>query len=122
MMLVTREFKFDAAHFIEGYNGDCANMHGHTWRFAVSIYGNVNKDTGMIIDFKLIKSIITNKILTKLDHKILNNELDFNPTAENLAMWIYDEIAPLVAVGKTRLESVRLWENYPECYVEYFGG
>ena len=117
---VTREFKFDAAHYIDGYRGDCGNLHGHTWRFAVSVQGTPDSKTGMVVDFKTLKAVVNNVIINKLDHKYLNQIVPCNPTAENLVVWIFNEINKELGNGLI-LSSVKLWENYPECYVEYFG-
>jgi len=122
-MYVTREFKFDAAHSLEGYRGDCANLHGHTWRFAVTIEGSQLDKMGMVIDFKYVKQIVNTMILDRLDHKYLNDIIPFNPTAENLAKWIYKELERYFENESQGLFlfSIKLWENYPECYVEYYG-
>ena len=121
MILVTREFKFDAAHYLDGYKGDCANLHGHTWRFAVTVGADKLDGLGMAIDFKKMKEIVNKQVVDRLDHKCLNHVIPFNPTAENLAMWIYRQLMiEFCNVGVT-IENIKLWENYPECYVEYGG-
>jgi len=123
MIYVTREFKFDSAHFIEGYKGDCGNTHGHSWRFSVTVARNGLDSMGIAIDFKVMKSLINDLIVSKLDHKFLNEVLPFNPTAENLAVWIFTQLQSELDdeyLG-LYLQSVKLWENYPECYVEYNG-
>ena len=66
----------------------CENMHGHNWQITVYCKAEELDNNGMVIDFTLIKQ----KIHGKLDHQDLNKVLDFNPTAENIAKWIVDEI------------------------------
>lgn len=121
MVLVTREFKFDAAHYLKGYAGDCANLHGHTWRFAVTIGGNTVDEVGMLVDFKTIKKVVQGLIIDKVDHKCLNDVLPFNPTAENISAWIFQQLSLVLNSLFYKLVSVKVWENYPECYVEVIG-
>lgn len=121
-MIVTREFKFDAAHFLPDYKGDCSKLHGHTWRFAVGIEGEVDDKTNMVIDFKAIKAIVNKDILSVVDHALLNEVFSFVPTAENLVVWIYNTIEWELQKHDLPFKvRVKLWENYPECYVEYNG-
>lgn len=122
MTSVTRMFKFDSAHHLDNYQGACANVHGHSWHVAITVIGTLN-ESGMIIDFKKLKSIVKTCVIDRLDHKYLNNVLPFNPTAENIAKWIYQEVGKaLEACGEegVKIDYVRLWENYPECYVDYY--
>ena len=121
-MLVTRQFEFDAAHYIDGYKGNCGNMHGHSWKFTVTVDGQVDPHTSMVIDFKALKEIVNKLVVDKLDHKILNHIIGVNPTAENLAKWIYEVLYDELKTENYYLENVKLWENYPNCYVEYYGG
>ncbi len=91
MYEVIKNLEISAAHCLKlSYDSPCSNMHGHNWKVKVFLKSeNLNSD-GMIMDFKQIKE----KILKKLDHKIINDVVDFNPTAENLAKFICDELAP----------------------------
>ncbi len=96
------EHQFAAAHQLtHAYSKECNDfLHGHNWRVLVEITTSKLKD-GMVIDFKKIKEIIN-----KLDHKNLNEILDFEPTAENLAKYIHDEIMKEIFA---RIE-VTIWE------------
>ena len=86
---------FDAAHFLPGYQGKCANVHGHTWHITVEIRGEVQAD-GMVMDLSNLKNIVKIAI-APFDHALINS-LDFmtpavvNPTCENLISWIYERI------------------------------
>jgi len=102
---------FDAAHSLDGYNGDCGRLHGHRWIVEVFLLFDKLNEIGLAIDFKDVKAYLRD-ILP--DHKYLNGICDFNPTAENLACYLYYEI-------KTKFkntEKVRIWES-PDCYAEF---
>ena len=70
------------------YESKCQNLHGHNWIVIVYCKSEELNGDGMVIDFKHIK----NKITDKLDHQYINDIVDFNPTAENMARWICEEI------------------------------
>jgi len=115
---IVREFA--AAHRIAGYRGECANLHGHTWRVEVQLYARslaaLSGDDaagevvdGMLVDFRYLKRLIDD-ILP--DHKYLNDEFTFNPTAENLAAHFYYAIATALPLGlKDALHEVVVWES-----------
>ena len=105
-MLISKIFKFDSAHKLPNYIGKCSNLHGHTWELVVGCEGEVDKKTGMIIDFKEIKSIVQEKILNKLDHIYLNDLIE-NPTCENILLWIKKELKP----GLNGLKKLVLYET-----------
>ncbi|MBI2634693.1 6-carboxytetrahydropterin synthase QueD [Candidatus Peregrinibacteria bacterium] len=83
-------FRFAASHFLTKYHGKCENLHGHNYKLIITISGPVRED-GMVIDFKIIKDKVKQHILEKLDHTHLNNLID-NPSAENLSVWIWDNL------------------------------
>lgn len=107
VVTVTKEFTFDSAHHLLDYIGPCANVHGHTYKLQITVAGEVNPKTGMIIDFNDLKSIVKDAVIDKFDHKMLNDVLDYNPTAENMAM---DILASLNDAGLNVVE-VKLWET-----------
>lgn len=122
VMRIGREFTFDSAHHLLNYDGDCANVHGHTYHLHIMLLGKV-KD-GFVIDFKLLKEIVQEYVISKLDHKDLNKVLDFNPTAENIAVKIWEVLDPVIDEvfrGRVVLERVKLYET-PGSFVEYDGG
>ncbi|OGJ44115.1 6-carboxytetrahydropterin synthase QueD [Candidatus Peregrinibacteria bacterium RIFOXYA12_FULL_33_12] len=89
-MLVTKEFKFSAAHFLTQYHGQCEYLHGHNYRLQVTIQGPKFKN-GMVVDFGILKKVVKEKVIDKLDHKNLNDFLK-NPSAENIAVWIWGKL------------------------------
>jgi len=98
MYTLKLEHGFAAAHKLEhAYSEECNNYtHGHNWKVIVTIQTNELKN-GMVLDFKKIKEIIN-----KLDHRDLNSILTFEPTAENIAKHLYEEIT-IAAMIKERL-------------------
>jgi 6-pyruvoyltetrahydropterin/6-carboxytetrahydropterin synthase len=109
------EFHFAAAHRLPRYEGPCFRMHGHNYRFLVTLDGDVDPGTGMIADFGRVKEIVHEHVLARADHRTLNDFLE-NPTAENIARWAYETLAPHLP----GLCEVRLFE-IPGCCVTYRG-
>ena len=112
MITVTKDFVFDAAHFLKGYSGPCANMHGHTYKGSVTV-GTDNgrlKNNGMVIDFKDLKQSIQEHIIDRFDHKVINDVVDYNPTAENMVTDIAGMMMNCLPSGVIIIE-VKLWET-----------
>ncbi len=106
---------FAAAHRLYDYQGQCSNIHGHTWRVEVSVGSpNLNK-CGMVMDFRDLKAIL-GKVLSQYDHKYLNEIEPFikrSPTAENIAEIIYRQIQALCP--QHRICLVKVWESSNSC-------
>lgn len=117
-MLVSREFTFDAAHFLTNYRGKCERLHGHTYRLRVTVEGHVRSD-GLVIDFVLLKEIVKKRILDKLDHFLLNDIIK-NPSAERIIVWIWKELNKAGFNKSVRLYELKLWET-PSVFVTYSG-
>ena len=105
-MLLRIRRKFSAAHKLPDYDGDCHNLHGHTWYVVFEIEGTV-QPSGMIYDFKILKPLL-DSILP--DHKFLNDFVP-NPTAENLSQYIFDKAAQVLKEKNLALKTLELWEN-----------
>jgi 6-pyruvoyltetrahydropterin/6-carboxytetrahydropterin synthase len=117
-MEIYKEFSFDSAHFLprvpEGHK--CKNMHGHTYKMRVFIKGQPDPQFGWVMDFKELKDAV-NPIIDQLDHKVINDiEGLQNPTAENITVWIWNQIKPLLS----NLSRVELYET-PTTGVIYTG-
>ncbi|MGQ9706001.1 MAG: 6-carboxytetrahydropterin synthase QueD [bacterium] len=112
--------RISAGHRIKGYSGKCEKIHGHNFFIEVEIEGNVLDEIGILIDFREAKRIL-NAFLDKIDHSILNDTdyfKDLNPTAENIAMVIYENISDeieKVSGRKAKVISVKVWETNDNC-------
>ena len=88
-------------------------MHGHNWKVEVEVSSNVLDNIGMVLDFKDIRNS-TNDIVDKLDHRFLNDLKPFkeiNPTAENIAKYIFLELSKVINNNETKIKSIKLWET-----------
>jgi len=109
------EFYFAAAHHLPRYQGPCFRLHGHNYKFFIALEGEVDPKTGMIADFGDVKQAVGEQVLARVDHRNLNDILD-NPTAENIARWIWEALEGHVQ----GLVEVRLYE-IPDSCVTYRG-
>jgi len=103
---------FDAAHSLRGYDGECCELHGHTWDVEVTVAGNTLDEVGIVYDFKDLKAGLAD-VLAPYDHAHLNEVAPFdemNATAENLARVIYESMAQRVPDGIDVVE-VAVWES-----------
>lgn len=124
MFYITKYATFDSAHYLNYYRGKCANIHGHTWKVGVTI--RVDNDTleesksGISVDFGLLKELIKVIILDAFDHRLVNDVISFNPTAENLAKHFYGLMKPAIKAlnGKANLYKITLYES-ADSIVEY---
>jgi len=114
------EFTFDSAHRLEGYDGKCANLHGHSWKVEIWFRGDSDeKDkVGILIDFGYSK-----QLKELLDHKDITKVITIgNPTAENLTEWIYHYLRGNICgvKGKNIKIKVRVYESVidKKCYCE----
>ncbi|MFA5498456.1 MAG: 6-carboxytetrahydropterin synthase QueD [Candidatus Cloacimonadia bacterium] len=104
---------FSAAHRLDGYEGDCCNLHGHNWKVQVGILCPEQDDIGLTIDFREVKRLLK-EVIDTVDHKYLN-ELDFfegrNPTSEELARYFYLQLTSLFKDMGCRVSEVEVWES-----------
>lgn len=113
LTLYTEDY-FDASHFLLNYNGKCGSIHGHTWKVSIWVKGdNSNLDkSGILWDFNNLK-----KIMNKLDHKNLNEIFDFSPSAENISIYLYNELKkeyPYLKFKVRIYEKIIKKESYSE--------
>jgi 6-pyruvoyltetrahydropterin/6-carboxytetrahydropterin synthase len=114
MFEVTIEQTFAAGHALRNYHGKCENVHGHNYRCQLTLAGEQLDQTGLLMDFVELKRVLLS-VIDRLDHQWLNEFPPFdvlNPSAENIAKYIYDEVRQGIRAGAdVRIESVRLWET-----------
>jgi 6-pyruvoyltetrahydropterin/6-carboxytetrahydropterin synthase len=139
---ISKEFNFDMAHALLGYDGLCRNIHGHSYTLVVTIKGTPVPDqgspkNGMLIDFKDLKNLIKSHIIDKLDHSLVLNEntpkdlmdillanydkivvTPYQPTTENMIADIAGQIQALLP-AHIKLHSLRLRET-PSSYAEWY--
>ena len=116
MITITKQFTFEAAHKLPYHSGVCRNLHGHHFILEIEVSGPIiqnGPETGMIMDFSNLKSIVKNKIIDKLDHHYLNDKFA-NPTSEVIVNWMTNELS----VELPGLYRVRLYET-PTSYAEW---
>ncbi len=132
VLRITKEFRFEGAHALPGYDGKCRNIHGHSYLMYVTVKGeNLNGTNspkeGMVVDFKQLKAIVNENIVDVLDHALimhatspLSQELaqaypnvimvDFQPSTENLICWFAQVLSGKLPQG-VELFSIKLYET-----------
>ncbi|BFQ92583.1 6-carboxytetrahydropterin synthase QueD [Gallibacterium anatis] len=139
MLKVAKEFSFDMAHLLDGHDGKCQNLHGHTYKLQVIVSGETEDNgakKGMVIDFADLKRVVNELIISPMDHAFIYDQsseretkiaqllqqlnsktfaLPVRSTAENLAQFIFQRLQENVGF---HLHSVRLWET-PTSFAEY---
>lgn len=134
MIHLTRRIEFSASHYYHNpafspeenqrVFGKCNNPHGHghNYTLEVTVAGEIDLRTGMVLDLKDLKKLLETEIMDRMDHRFLNQEVpEFQariPTTENIAIVIWGLLAPKVSQG--RLQRVRLYET-ADLYVDYYG-
>lgn len=139
---VTKEFTFEMAHALLGYDGSCKYVHGHSYGLSVTVIGNPIKDDknpklGMVIDFGDLKRIVKDTVVDEFDHAMVLNKktpkdsinqkqelfdkvifVDYQPTSENLVEDFADRISRKLS-GEIKLFSLRLRETATS-YADWF--
>jgi 6-pyruvoyltetrahydropterin/6-carboxytetrahydropterin synthase len=135
-MLITRKVEFSASHMCRNPElseeenrriyGQSANPHGHGHNYVVEVTleGQPDRVTGMVLDLKELKEILNREVVEPYDHRFLNYEAPpfdrVTPTPENIAREIWRRLEPELSNGSRRLHAVRLYET-PDLFVDYFG-
>lgn len=128
---ITREFHFEAAHFLPLHNGKCQNLHGHSYKMEVTCSSekDFNKMPDaertcvefMVMDFSNLKSVVEKSIIERFDHKLLNDTF-YMPTAEVMCVKFFHILENYLSVKypRVKLEELKLWESR-DCYASYRG-
>ncbi len=107
------EEHFDAAHYLRKYRGKCENLHGHRFKVIARLQAEELDEAGLAYDFARIKHCLR-KILASFDHICLNDVPPFNniePSCENIAATIYNELKPRLSGSSATLTCVEVWES-----------
>ncbi len=139
---LTKEFRFESAHVLLGYDGPCRNIHGHSYRMAVTVIGEPIIDVsspklGMVMDFGLLKNIVNETIVTDFDHALIINDkspgisegtwhkvseklilVPYQPSCENLLTDFAERIISKLPAS-AKLHHIRLDET-PNSYAEWY--
>ncbi len=134
MVYLTRKAEFSASHYYHVPElsseenrrlfGKCAsqNGHGHNYTVELMVKGEVDPHSGFVLDVRELKSAMEREVLDALDHRFLNKEVpEFavkNPTTENIAISIWQRVAP--SFETAQLHRVRVYET-PDLFVDYYG-
>lgn len=115
MFEVTVEQTFAAAHALRNYKGGCETVHGHNFKVQVVISGEGLDDTGLLVDFIDVKSLM-GRVMARLDHQFLNEIDPFdvkNPSAENIAEYFYSQMTTGLedTPVPVRIREVTVWET-----------
>lgn len=117
MYEIAVEHSFDAAHCLRDYDGSCRQLHGHTYRVRAAFRAESLEQTGLAVDFRAAKRLLK-QTLDYLDHQYINDLPEFeslNPTAENIAKFIFDRVKG----ANPLLFSVSVWETPTSCATYY---
>lgn len=133
MLYITRKEHFSSSHMLDNPElskeknadifGKCNNLHGHNYYIEVTLAGTPDAESNYVMDLKLLKQIITEEILDKVDHRFLNEVDMFKgiiPTTENMALKFWEALEKKVKRENVRLYSVKLYETEKN-YIEYRG-
>lgn len=122
MFEIMKTAEFAAAHALRDYDGPCARNHGHNYKLEICVRGETLDGQCMLMDFVDLDRVL-NPLIERVDHNNLNEIPPFdevNPTAEAVAAWIHQELAPRIVEssgGRAHLAVVRLWETPDACVI-----
>jgi 6-pyruvoyltetrahydropterin/6-carboxytetrahydropterin synthase len=116
MFEVTVQAGFSSGHYLRNYQGKCENPHGHNYRVLVTLIGEALDETGLLLDFKLLKQVLRPTV-QYLDHNMINDLEPFNtlnPSAENLARYFYEQTTDQLremTSGRVRIKDCTVYET-----------
>jgi 6-pyruvoyltetrahydropterin/6-carboxytetrahydropterin synthase len=120
MYEVSVEGHFDAAHYLREYGGKCEALHGHRYKVVARVTASQTDKIGLAYDFTALKKHLA-EITSRYDHACLNDLPPFdniNPSSENIAATIYNELKPKLAGSNGNLTDIEVWES-PDSWVLY---
>jgi 6-pyruvoyltetrahydropterin/6-carboxytetrahydropterin synthase len=108
---------FASAHTLRDYPGACSRMHGHNWKVELEVLASALDEVGMAVDFKVMKNAVR-EVTDDLDHYYLNEIEPFdkiNPTAENIAAYLYKRLSTRLNNDSIKVSALTLWETERAC-------
>ncbi len=108
---------FSGAHQLKDFEGACEDLHGHNWKIEVYVTSDILDDAGVAIDFRVLKRHVR-AVVGTLDHKFLNDLEPFknrNPSSENIARYVAEQLAPLIEDPHVEVSRVTAWESENAC-------
>lgn len=123
MYKISVEQHFDAAHALRGYKGKCESLHGHRFKVVAKVAATKLDDIGLAYDFTELKAKLK-AVIEQLDHTYINEVPPFdeiNPSSENIASTIYEELKKKLEETPVTLDVIEVWES-PNSWVEYSEG
>jgi 6-pyruvoyltetrahydropterin/6-carboxytetrahydropterin synthase len=121
MFEVTIIKSFSAAHLLSEIGGKCEELHGHNFKVEITVAAKKLNSNGLLVDFRFLKKILS-EILEEVDHKHLNSLISFagiNPSAENIAKYIFEKMDLKVKTAGVNMVRVKIWES-ENAAVTYF--
>ena len=121
MYEVTIIKSFSAAHLLSEIGGKCEELHGHNFKVEITVAAEKLNSTGLLIDFRFLKKVL-GEILEEIDHKhlnVLNSFAGINPSAENIAKYIFEEMDLKLKTAGVNMIRVKIWES-ENAAVTYF--
>lgn len=112
MYRLSVEREFSSAHSLRDYSGKCAKVHGHNWKVRLTVCTENLDERGMAVDFGNLKAVL-DQVIAPYDHVDLNRVAPFdshNPTAENLARVIFEQVAAKLPAG-LEVDKIQVWES-----------
>jgi 6-pyruvoyltetrahydropterin/6-carboxytetrahydropterin synthase len=112
---------FSGAHQLKEFEGACESLHGHNWKIEVYVRSETVDEAGVVIDFRALKKHV-NEVVGTLDHKFLNELEPFqnqNPSSENIARYVAEQLALLLEDPAIEVSRVTAWESENACATYY---
>ena len=112
MFTLSVDTTISAAHRLRDYKGSCARIHGHNWKIRLEVQSDIIDEIGIVVDFTTLGQYLQ-QVTGQFDHQLMNEISPFdelNPTAENLAKYIYDQVKKLLP-SHIKIKKVSVWET-----------
>jgi len=112
---------FSAAHQLREFEGACEDLHGHNWKVEIYVTSETLNEAGVVVDFRVLKKHVKT-VMADLDHTFLNNLgafRDKNPSSENIASYVAEQLSLLLQDPEIKVSRVTAWESETACATYY---